>query len=112
MLTINRQKGEAESENKIDRYVIELKRENDGEPFGIVPVVEEDTVIVGKVTGIAAFAGVKEKDQIKRVNGEAVQSVADFEQFTRGQQKIVLYIVRGAKIVKSTKVELEAKVHF
>lgn len=64
-----------------------------------------------KVNGIAAEAGVKEKDHIKRINEEAIQSLEDFENHIKGQQKIVLYISRGAKINKN-KIEFAQKVIF
>ncbi|VDK81618.1 unnamed protein product [Onchocerca ochengi] len=108
-LTINRQTGEVETDSKIDRYVIELKKSNDNESFGIIPTVDQDYVFVEKVSGIAAEAGVKEKDHIKRINGEPIQSLEDFENHIKGQQKIVLYISRGLKISRK-KVEFEKKI--
>ncbi|KAM3715912.1 PDZ domain-containing protein [Dirofilaria immitis] len=108
-LTVNRQKSEVEADNKIDRYVIELKKSNDNESFGLTPIVDEDCILVEKVNGIAAEGGVKEKDHIKRINGEPIQSLEDFEKLIKGQQKIVLYISRGQKITKK-QVEFEKKV--
>uniref|UniRef100_A0A0R3RWA3 PDZ domain-containing protein n=1 Tax=Elaeophora elaphi TaxID=1147741 RepID=A0A0R3RWA3_9BILA len=86
ILTVHRQKSEIEAEDKIDRYVL-----------------------VEKVNGIAAEAGVKEKDHIKRINDEPLQSLENFESLIKGQQKIVLYISRGSKIKKS-KIEFTKKV--
>lgn len=43
-LTINRQRGDVEGNSKIDRYVIELKRDNDGVPFGIATVADDENV--------------------------------------------------------------------
>ncbi|KAL3990845.1 hypothetical protein ACH3XW_33465 [Acanthocheilonema viteae] len=108
-LTVNRQKGEIETENKIDRYIIELKKSNNNESFGIIPTVEQDCVLVEKVDGIAAEAGVKEKDHIKRINEEPIQTLEDFQNLIKDQQKIVLYISRGIKIAKN-KVEFAKKV--
>ncbi|VDM92097.1 unnamed protein product, partial [Litomosoides sigmodontis] len=107
-ITISRQKGEIEMENKIDRYVIELKKSNSNESFGIIPTVEQNCVLVEKVDGLAAEAGVKEKDHIKRINEEPIQSLEDFENRIEGQEKVVLYISRGLKIAKN-KVEFEKK---
>uniref|UniRef100_A0A915PMV2 PDZ domain-containing protein n=1 Tax=Setaria digitata TaxID=48799 RepID=A0A915PMV2_9BILA len=109
ILTVNRQKGDVEKESKIDRYVIELKKNNENESFGVTPTVDQDCVLVKKVDGIAAEAGIKEKDHIKRINDEPIQSLEDFENLIKGQQKIVLYISRGSKIIKN-KVEFEKKV--
>ncbi|OZC10925.1 PDZ/DHR/GLGF domain protein [Onchocerca flexuosa] len=108
-LTINRQKGEVERDSKIDRYIIELKKSSDNESFGIIPTVDQDYIFVEKVSGIAAEAGVKEKDHIKRINGEPIQSLEDFENHIKGQEKIVLYISRGLKISRK-KVEFEKKI--
>ncbi|VDP14354.1 unnamed protein product [Onchocerca flexuosa] len=108
-LTINRQKGEVETDSKIDRYIIELKKSSDNESFGIIPTVDQDYIFVEKVSGIAAEAGVKEKDHIKRINGEPIQSLEDFENHIKGQEKIVLYISRGLKISRK-KVEFEKKI--
>ncbi|CAG9533069.1 unnamed protein product [Cercopithifilaria johnstoni] len=108
-ITINRQKGEIETEDKIDRYVIELKKTINNESFGIIPTVEQDCILVEKVDGLAAEAGIKEKDHIKRINDEPIQSMKDFDNLIKGKQKIVLYISRGLKITK-TKVEFEKKI--
>uniref|UniRef100_A0A1I7VQ34 PDZ domain-containing protein n=1 Tax=Loa loa TaxID=7209 RepID=A0A1I7VQ34_LOALO len=108
-LTVNRQKGETEMDNKIDRYVIELKKASSDESFGIIPAVDQDCVLVEKVDGIAAEAGIKEKDHIKRINEEPIQSLEAFENVIKEQQKIVLYISRGSKISRN-KVEFTKKV--
>ncbi|EJW80230.1 hypothetical protein WUBG_08859 [Wuchereria bancrofti] len=109
ILTVNRQKGEVETDIKIDRYVIELKKSNDNESFGIIPTVEQDCVLVEKVEGLGAEAGIKEKDHIKRINEVPIQSLENFENLIKGQQKIVLYISRGSKINRN-KVEFAKKV--
>ncbi|VDN05195.1 unnamed protein product [Thelazia callipaeda] len=98
-LAVSRQKSHEEVDNKIDRYVIELKKTSVKESFG---------VFVAKVDALAAEAGVREKDHIKRINNEAVQSLEDFERLVKDQQKIVLYIARGSKIAINP-VEFETK---
>lgn len=45
-LTVNRQKGEVETDSKIDRYVIELKKSNEDESFGITPTIDQDCVCI------------------------------------------------------------------
>uniref|UniRef100_A8PQD7 PDZ domain-containing protein n=1 Tax=Brugia malayi TaxID=6279 RepID=A8PQD7_BRUMA len=66
-------------------------------------------VLVKKVERLAAEAGIKEKDHIKRINEEPIQSLESCENLIKGQQKIVLYISRGSKINKN-KVEFAKKV--
>uniref|UniRef100_A0AAF5PM10 PDZ domain-containing protein n=1 Tax=Wuchereria bancrofti TaxID=6293 RepID=A0AAF5PM10_WUCBA len=65
-------------------------------------------VLVEKVEGLGAEAGIKEKDHIKRINEVPIQSLENFENLIKGQQKIVLYISRGSKINRN-KVEFAKK---
>lgn len=98
-----------EDYGKIERFVFEIKRDSVSTPFGIRPVVAQgDFVHVESVDGLAKQCGIMKMDRILYMNGEPVMSVADFDRISKGQFRIVVYIVRGAKA--PAKLEFQDKV--